>query len=213
VRSPSRELAVVRRCQWRWISPDCHNDRLANSRELPRRHGSTSQYPRRRIQDLVPSHQGRRADQGQCWKPPRASVAVRVGKRRHARGGQDDARFTRGCINRLHQHGPVLRLAVPERCSATAMPAFGQLRRLSPRVVRSKAPEHRGRSRPAAHRNAGDRLAEHFHARINGKAAPPGPDPVTFADMTVLDAIRQSAAETPRAFFVDAAPMALRSLG
>ncbi len=43
------------------------------------------------------------------------------------------------------------------------------------------------------------RLAEHFHARITGTAAPPGPDPATFidgvADMTVLDAMRQSAAE------------------
>jgi predicted dehydrogenase len=43
------------------------------------------------------------------------------------------------------------------------------------------------------------RLAEHFHARINGTAALSGADPATLADgvadMTVLDAMRQSAAE------------------
>jgi predicted dehydrogenase len=43
------------------------------------------------------------------------------------------------------------------------------------------------------------RLAEHFHGRITGAAAPPGPDPATFTDgvtdMTVLDAMRRSAAE------------------
>jgi predicted dehydrogenase len=43
------------------------------------------------------------------------------------------------------------------------------------------------------------RLAEHFHARINGATPPAGPDPATFADgvaaMTVLDAVRRSAAE------------------
>jgi predicted dehydrogenase len=42
------------------------------------------------------------------------------------------------------------------------------------------------------------RLAEHFRARIEGTAPPPGPSPATFADgvadMAVLDACRQSAA-------------------
>jgi predicted dehydrogenase len=43
------------------------------------------------------------------------------------------------------------------------------------------------------------RLAEHFRARIEGSAPPPGPQPATFADgvadMAVLDAMRCSAAE------------------
>jgi predicted dehydrogenase len=43
------------------------------------------------------------------------------------------------------------------------------------------------------------RLAEHFRARIEGAAPPPGPEPATFADglaaMAVLDAIRRSHAE------------------
>jgi predicted dehydrogenase len=43
------------------------------------------------------------------------------------------------------------------------------------------------------------RLAEHFRARIEGTAPPPGPRPATFsdgvADMMVLDAMRRSAAE------------------
>jgi predicted dehydrogenase len=43
------------------------------------------------------------------------------------------------------------------------------------------------------------RLAEHFRARIEGVAPPPGPQPATFADgladMLVLDAIRRSDAE------------------
>ncbi len=52
------------------------------------------------------------------------------------------------------------------------------------------------------------RLAEHFHARITRRPAPPGPPPATFADgvadMVVLDAMRESArvgrsVEVPRA--------------
>jgi len=43
------------------------------------------------------------------------------------------------------------------------------------------------------------RLAEHFRARIEGTAPPPGPAPATFADgvadMAVLDAMRRSATE------------------
>ena len=43
------------------------------------------------------------------------------------------------------------------------------------------------------------RLAEHFRARIERTAAPPAPQPATFADgvadMTVLDAMRRSAGE------------------
>jgi predicted dehydrogenase len=43
------------------------------------------------------------------------------------------------------------------------------------------------------------RLAEHFRTRITGAAAPPGPEPATFADgvadMVVLDAMRRSARE------------------
>jgi predicted dehydrogenase len=54
------------------------------------------------------------------------------------------------------------------------------------------------------------RLAEHFRARITGRAPPPGPQPATFADgvadMIVLDAMRRSASEQRTVSIAELAP-------